>query len=113
MKRFSSFPILVTLILAFLVGFSSASGAANASIPKTISSSTTEVNFIGKSEAMLDAACGSIPWPFRSASRNKFLKGLSDLNQPIINEAHVYQVVLKLTPSKFHPQTIEIFEKFN
>jgi hypothetical protein len=111
MKLFSSFPILVTLIIAFLVGFSNAGGGENSSFPTKVSSSPTELKFIGKSEAMLSSVCGAIPWPFRNLARSKIVKELQGLEE--VTETVVYQVALKLTPSAHRQKTMELLNQFN
>jgi hypothetical protein len=87
--------------------------------PKKASSSTsgsgTKLYFSENCEVMLDTVCGTIPWPFRKAARTKFVKELQSLNHQQheeITEAHVYQVVLQLTPSEHHPKTKELLDQF-
>jgi hypothetical protein len=75
---------------------------------------TTPLMFSGNSEVMLNTVCQYVPWPFRSVAKTTFLKELQGLvgQQHEITETHVYQVVLKLTPIKFHPQTMELLDHF-
>jgi hypothetical protein len=62
---------------------------------------------------MLNTVCQYVPWPFRSVAKTTFLTELQGLvGQHEITESHVYQVVLKLTPSKFHPQTMELLDHY-
>jgi hypothetical protein len=139
MKLGSSFTIIAALIfnLFLLMGlsdaaFQSPAGAAghpssDASIAPTAygrnsasrakgpsTTRTSPLMFSGNSEVMLNTVCQYVPWPFRSVAKTTFLKELQGLvgQQHEITETHVYQVVLKLTPIKFHPQTMELLDHF-
>jgi hypothetical protein len=138
MKAASSFTVVVTLIEALLLEMAKASfqsphtgvhtnsGSITISMPPTFvheknlqsplrkasATHTAKLIFTGKSQVMLDTVSGSIPWPFRNASRTKFLNGLKGLHQPEITETHIssgFEAHSKRMPPTHHgaPRSIQ------